>query len=137
MKTPVQVPSRYPVGQHPSDYKWTDYEYGAFDLAGLIDLLELAQTDPDALAQLFIDEMFADEPSPTIEQILFDEIPRVPPAIKSAILFDQSMRDYRSVLSTVDVPTLVCLGEDEKVVLDRSLQFGLGGAFDTPYYKTS
>lgn len=104
------------VDQHPSDYKWPDYEHGAFGLEELIDLLELAQTDPDALAQLFIDEMFADEPSPTIEQLMFDEISRVPPTIKSAILFDQSMRDYRSVLPAVDVPTLVCLGEDEKLL---------------------
>lgn len=111
------------VDQHPSDYKWADYDHGAFGLQELIDLLELAQTDPGALAQLFIDEMLKDEPSPEVEQLMFDEISRVPPSIKSAILFDQSMRDYRDALQAVDVPSLVCLGEDEKLLETGGVEY--------------
>lgn len=111
------------VDQHPSDYKWSDYDHGAFGLEELIDLLELAQTDPEALAQLFIDEMLKEEPDPGVEQLLFDEISRVPPSIKSAILFDQSMRDYRDALQAVDVPSLVCLGEDEQLLETGGVEY--------------
>lgn len=104
------------VEQQPADLERDDFEHGVFDLAELIDLMELAQTDHHALADVFIDGMIHGEPEPTHERLMFDEISRVPPAIKSAILFDQSVRDYRDVLGAVDVPTLVCVGEDDALV---------------------
>ena len=47
---------------------------------------------------------------------MFDEIDRVPPAIKSTNFFDQSVRDYCDVLGDVDIPTLVCTGEDDTLL---------------------
>jgi len=111
------------VEQQPLDLMQDDYAHGVFDFAELCDLMELAQTDPDSLAQVFIDEMFNDTPPKQIERLVFDEISRVPPCIKSAILFDQSVRDYRDVLSMVDVPTLVCIGEDETLLETAGVQF--------------
>lgn len=125
------------VDQHPSDYEWPDYDHGAFDLQELIELLELAQTDPGALAQLFIDEMFHDELSPEVEQLLFDEISRVPPSIKSAILFDQSMRDYRDTLQAVDVPSLVCLGEDEQLLETGGVEYAAEHMPETTLHRFS
>ncbi len=104
------------VEQQPADLEQDGYEHGVFDLAELIDLMELAQTDHHALADVFIDGMIHGEPKSAYERIMFDEISRVPPAIKSAILLDQSVRDYRDVLDAVDVPTLVCVGEDDALV---------------------
>lgn len=46
--------------------------------------------------------------------MMFDEASRSPPPIKSAIILDATMRDYRDVLPGIDVPTLVCAGVDEK-----------------------
>ncbi|WP_089384243.1 alpha/beta fold hydrolase [Halorubrum vacuolatum] len=104
------------VDQQPADLQQEGYEHGVFDLAELIDLMELAQTDHHALAHAFIDGMIHGDPEPDHERLMFDEIARVPPAIKSAILFDQSVRDYRDVLDSVDVPTLICVGEDDALV---------------------
>jgi non-heme chloroperoxidase len=111
------------VDQQPSDLQREGYDHGAFDFAALVDLMELAQTDPHALAGTYIDEMVSEEPPPAVEGLMFDEISRVPPAVKSAILFDQSVRDYRDVLAAVDVPTLVCLGEDETLVATGGVEY--------------
>ena len=34
----------------------------------------------------------------------------------SAILFDQTVQDYRDVLATIDIPTLICWGEHDKIL---------------------
>jgi pimeloyl-ACP methyl ester carboxylesterase len=110
------------VEQQPLDLERDGYEHGVFDFAELRDLMELAQTDHHELADVFVERMVVDEP-PAVRRRLFDEITRVPPAIKSAILFDQSVRDYRDVLERVDVPTLVCLGEDETLLGTAGVEY--------------
>ena len=45
--------------------------------------------------------------------MMFDEMSRTPPSIKSAMLLEL-LCDYRDVLPAIDVPTLVCAGADEK-----------------------
>lgn len=110
------------VEQQPLDLKQDGYDHGVFTFEELRGLMELAQTDHHELAQTLIDQMLVDEPA-DMEDKLFDEITRVPPAIVSAILFDQSVRDYRSVLSDVDVPTLVCLGEDETLLETGGVEY--------------
>ena len=110
------------VDQQPLDLEQAGYEHGVFDFEELSGLMELAQTDPHAVAQSFVDEMLVDEP-PSVRQTLFDEITRVPPPIMSAILFDQSVRDYRAEVPEGDVPTLVCLGEDETLVGNAGVEY--------------
>ena len=97
-------------------------EYGVFGFDELRGLMELAQTNPHELAWSLIDEMLVDEPD-AVEQTLFDEITRVPPPITSASLFDQSVRDYREVVPDVDVPTRVCLGEDETMLENGGVEY--------------
>lgn len=103
------------VEQQPLDLKQEGYEHGVFGFDELRGLMELAQTNPHELAQSLIEQMLVDE-SDAVEKRLFDEITRVPPSVASAILFDQSVRDYRDTVTAVDVPTLVCLGEDETML---------------------
>ena len=111
------------VEQQPADLEQDGYDHGVFDFAELTGLLELAQTDPDELVGLFVDQMIHGDASAEVERLVFDEISRVPPAIKSAILFDQSVRDYRDVLEHVDVPTLVCVGEDDTLVDPAGVEY--------------
>jgi len=85
--------------------------------------LPALSADPDELAGLFVDQMIHGDASTEVERLVFDEISRVPPAIKSAILFDQSVRDYRDVLEHVDVPTLVCVGEDDTLVDPAGVEY--------------
>ena len=82
------------VEQQPLDLKREGYEHGVFDFEELRGLMEHTQTAPNDLAWSLIDEMLVDVSTST-EQRLFDETTRVPPPIASAILFDQSVRDYR------------------------------------------
>jgi len=111
------------VDQQPVDLEQEDFDYGVFDFDELVDLMELAQTDPHALADLFVDQMIHGEGDADVERLIFDEISRVPPAIKSAILFDQSVRDYRDSLGDVDVPTLVCTGADDMLVDPAGVEY--------------
>lgn len=110
------------VEQQPLDLKTDGYDHGVFDFEELRGLMELAQTDHHALADSFIEQMLVDD-YPDVRPTLFDEIARIPPGIKSAILFDQSVRDYRDVLPAVDVPTLVCLGEDETLLETAGVEY--------------
>lgn len=48
------------------------------------------------------------------------EILRVPPAIASTILMDQSLRDYRELLPQIEVPALVLFGEDDRLTSPRA-----------------
>jgi len=111
------------VEQQPLDLEQQGYEHGVFDFDELVDLMELAQTDHHELGTVLIDQMFAADPAPDVRRLVFDEIARVPPAIKSAIFFDQSVRDYRDVLDDVDVPTLVCVGEDDTLLDPAGVEF--------------
>jgi non-heme chloroperoxidase len=111
------------VEQQPADLEQEGYDHGVFDFEELKGLMELAQTAPHDLSNVFLDEMFKATPSEDIQRLVFDEITRVPPSIMSAILFDQSVRDYRDVLPAVDVPTLVCIGEDETLLETAGVEF--------------
>lgn len=93
-------------------YRWADYDYGLARLSDIHQLLELVQTDQEALVDRFAQQVFAD-PSAETRTLQYDEITRVPPPIQSAILFDAHVRDYRSVLPDIDVPMLVCAGTVE------------------------
>ncbi|WP_306057359.1 alpha/beta fold hydrolase [Natronococcus wangiae] len=95
-------------------FQWEDYEHGSTDLSRLTSVLELAQTDHSSLIESILERIFKDPVSSETRTMAFDEATRVPPPIKSAIVFDYTMRDYREVLPGIDVPTLVCAGADEK-----------------------
>jgi non-heme chloroperoxidase len=41
----------------------------------------------------------------------------------SRFFVDQSVRDYRDVLGEVDVPVLVCLGEDESLLETAGVEY--------------
>jgi non-heme chloroperoxidase len=60
--------------------------------------------------------MFKEPPAPEEQAWMREEIMRPPASVASAIIFDQTMRDYRPVLPKVDVPALVVTGADEKLV---------------------
>jgi non-heme chloroperoxidase len=104
------------VEQSPSDFRWPDWPFGTFDLDALLDAMTRLQTDRDGFIREFLPLMFKDPPSDADEQWMFDEITRAPESIAAAILFNQTMQDYRPVLERVTVPSLVVVGRDEKLV---------------------
>ncbi|WP_435151866.1 alpha/beta fold hydrolase [Haladaptatus sp. DFWS20] len=102
------------VDMSASPFQWDDFEHGNTNLDRLTETLELVQTDHLGLVEALIQQTFKTPPSAEMRRLVFDEVSRTPPPIKSAILFDYSVRDYRDVLPDIDVPTLACAGADEK-----------------------
>lgn len=89
---------------------------------------EATAFDPDRLRNIHVgiqtghleyirqatDVMLKDPPSAKLRAMMFDEMSRSPPLVKSSIFVDSAMRDYREILPTIDVQMLVCAGADEK-----------------------
>ncbi len=104
------------VEESASDYKKEDWPLGAFDFQELCEIMATVQTDRAAFVHELITAMFKDAPAEEDRQWMFDEITRLPESIASAILFDQTVQDYRPVLPSVSVPSLLCFGRDEKLI---------------------
>ncbi len=105
------------VDQTPSDYKWPDWPHGGFDFEELRHVMSACQTDRSAFVDEFVPLLFkAEPPAPEHAALIREETLRLPDTIASVIIFDQTMQDYRDVLSQVTVPALVCTGRDEKLV---------------------
>jgi pimeloyl-ACP methyl ester carboxylesterase len=104
------------VDQSPSDYRWPDWPHGFLDFEGLCHVMSAVQTDREALVRDFLPLMFKEPPTEHDKAWMVEEILRLPASVASAIIFDQTVQDYRSVLPSVTVPALVVTGADEKLV---------------------
>jgi non-heme chloroperoxidase len=104
------------VDQTPSDYRWPDWPHGFLDFDGLRHVMAGVQGDREALVREFVPLMFREPPSEEDTAWMVEEIMRPPASVAAAIIFDQTLRDYRPVLPHVTVPALVVTGADEKLV---------------------
>lgn len=104
------------VDELPSDFKWPDFEMGAFDMATLIHFMQSMQEDRETLLRGFIPLMFKEPIDENELNWMLEEVTKLPQAIGSAILFDQSIVDYREMLSSITKPTLLCFGREEKLI---------------------
>jgi non-heme chloroperoxidase len=110
------------VDQPPSDFAWEDYEFGVITLDMLREMNEQLQLDQAALVAEFT-ELMLHAPDEATMAWMGREIMQVPPVIASTILTDQTLRDYREFLPSIDVPTLVLFGEDDKLTNPRAGQY--------------
>jgi pimeloyl-ACP methyl ester carboxylesterase len=107
------------VDQPPSDFAWDDYEFGVFTMEALRDMNEQLQLDQAAVVNDFT-RLMVHKPDDETMEWMAAEILRVPPAIASTILLDQTLRDYRDFLPQISVPALVLFGEDDKLTSPRA-----------------
>jgi non-heme chloroperoxidase len=107
------------VDQPPSDFAWDGYEFGVITLDALREMNEQLQLDQAALVSEFT-QLMLHEPDGQTLAWMSEAILQVPPVIASAILTDQTLRDYREYLPQIDVPTLVLFGEDEKLTSPKA-----------------
>lgn len=98
------------VDQSPSDYRWPDWEYGAFDFAAITSVMQAIQEDQCSFNRDFIYRMFKKKPNSEDHQWMLEEMNKLPAAIASTIIFNQTAVDYREKLSNVDIATLLCFG---------------------------
>jgi non-heme chloroperoxidase len=104
------------VDEMASDFKWPDFPIGAFDLPALISLMQGIQLDRTSTLENFIPLMFKDELTEEDKHWVMKEVTKMPESIASAILFDQSIVDYRDFLPFIAIPTLLCFGKEEKLI---------------------
>lgn len=104
------------VDQSPSDFRWPDWPDGFLDLPTLQHVMEAVQTDQAAMTRDLVGLMFHEPPAESDAAWMVEEISRPPASVASAILFDQTVRDYRGSLAAVDVPSLVITGRHDKLV---------------------
>jgi pimeloyl-ACP methyl ester carboxylesterase len=102
--------------QGPSDLKQPDWELGAFTLEELHETLAAAQADYRAVMEHFVPAMLMDAPSAADLELLVGETQKVGANAGTCILLDQSLQDYRDVLGSYQLPTLLAWGRDEKLV---------------------
>lgn len=102
------------VDQPPSDFAWPDYEFGFFTPEALDQTLEELQTNSAALVEMLAGLMLHD---PAADELgwMRVEMQKVPEAIAATILVSQTLKDYRTFLSDIQVPTLVAFGTDPKL----------------------
>ncbi|UPV73210.1 alpha/beta hydrolase [Halorussus limi] len=89
-------------------------EAPTYDLDRFRDINRSIQADHLAFIEQTIDVSFKHPPTDDLRTTILDEDSRSPPTVKSAIIIDATLCDYREVLPDIDVPMLVCAGADEK-----------------------
>jgi non-heme chloroperoxidase len=104
------------VDEAASDFKWEGWEHGFLDLPALHELMTAVQDDKDAFVADFVPDMFHNAQAQEDLDWMISESSKLPAGPLSAILFDQTVQDYRDVLPTVDVPTLICWGEHDQLL---------------------
>ncbi|HEY3764660.1 MAG TPA: alpha/beta hydrolase [Gaiellales bacterium] len=104
------------VSQGPSDLKREGWDLGAFSEAELFGLLEAAQDDFHGVMAEFVPAMFADERPAAELEMLVSETQKLGANAATCILLDQSLRDFREVVGSYELPTLCSWGRDEKLV---------------------
>jgi non-heme chloroperoxidase len=99
-----------------SDFKWDGFSHGFLDLPTLHALMTAVQDDRHAFLSGFVPQMFHHEQPQSDIDWMVSECNRLPTGATSAILFDQSVQDYRDVLPLVDLPTLICWGRHDALL---------------------
>lgn len=104
------------LDQVPSEYAWgdEDWDLDLFTLERIHEISASLQTNQQAVNREFA-ELMLHEPTDEKIDFLAGEMDLVPPATGSTIVVDQALRDYRRFIPTIDVPTLVAFGRNNKL----------------------
>jgi non-heme chloroperoxidase len=102
------------VDQPPSDLalEGLPYTWGS-TIEQLADSVAALQLDQLSVA-VEVANLILHEPAEPATSWIVTEMLQVPPAIASTILVDQTLKDYRGVVSGLSCPTLVVFGRDPR-----------------------
>lgn len=105
------------VDESASDFSWPDWPHGPADLASIQGLTTGVQTDQHGMVRNgFVHSLFAgDAPAEDIDWMV-EEITSIPATVAAAVAFDELTRDYRSLMSEIKVPALICQGRMDKMI---------------------
>jgi non-heme chloroperoxidase len=96
-----------------SDYKWEGFDHGFVDLPTLHALMTAVQDDRRAFLEGLVPQMFHNEQSDDDLAWMVEECSKLSTGATASILFDQCVQDYRDMLSSIDIPTLICWGRHD------------------------
>lgn len=102
--------------QAASDFKWEGFPHGFVDLPTLHTLMTAVQEDRLEFLRGLVPQMFHHEQRADEITWMVSECAQLPTGATAAILFDQSVQDYRDVLPTIKVPTLICWGQHDALL---------------------
>lgn len=127
------------VDQSASDYIWPDWEFGAFDFEILKNVMQSIQENQHAFNSDFIYGMYKEKPDPKDHKWILEEMNKLPAAIASTIVFNQTAVDYRDTLCNVNVPTLICFGSSGffPLAAGEYIQHKIKGSKFVPFYNSS
>jgi len=95
------------------DWPWTHAE--CFDEAGAAALLARVTADPAAEDRRQLTAIRTTEPDDAERDRLLTEMGKCPVGARVAVMTDHTRHDWRDLLPTLAVPTLVCVAEQDKV----------------------
>ena len=102
------------ISQGACDLNGPDWQHGFTDRAGLTALLRQSQEDLSGTCAFVATILTKVLPSDADRAWMVEEMGRAGPNAATAILADQTVRDYADRLPAADLPTLGIWGRDEK-----------------------
>ncbi len=103
-------------GESASDFKWDGFPHGLVDLATLHEFMTDVQEDREGFIRHLVAEMFHQPQDASDIEWMVSESLKLPIGPLSAILFDQSVQDYRETVRQLDVPTLILWGRHDAIL---------------------
>ncbi|MFD5186020.1 alpha/beta fold hydrolase [Streptomyces sp. NPDC058372] len=106
------------VEQTPRQYYAVDWKYAhasCFDDAALAALQAQASADRAGQDRLQLKTIMATSPDEDEREMFLAEMAKCPPSVRNSLMADHTRADWRSWLTTLDLPTLVLVARQDKV----------------------
>jgi pimeloyl-ACP methyl ester carboxylesterase len=104
--------------QSPKFHNTDDWEHGLlgeFSGQAATELATNLEYNRAAAAKPFIASMFAEPPDEATVDEMYAETTKTPTSVATDVFLDMTYADLRPILGTIDVPVLLCYGEQSKI----------------------
>ncbi|MFQ1002331.1 alpha/beta fold hydrolase [Modestobacter sp. SSW1-42] len=106
------------VEQTPRQYlgvDWPWYHAQCFDDAALAAMQAQVAADPAGQDRQQLQTIMRTQPTDAERELLLAEMAKCPPRVRNAVMADHTRHDWRDLLPTLDLPTLVCVARQDAV----------------------
>jgi pimeloyl-ACP methyl ester carboxylesterase len=111
------------VDQSPCNRSQPGWPWGFGTAEQCEAFIQLAATDHAAVATELIRDMFAEPPPPDVAEWMLAEVLKTPADSAAELERDDFQQDWRDVLPTITVPTLVVTGAHSKIFPTESIRY--------------
>ncbi|MGC4935294.1 alpha/beta fold hydrolase [Gordonia sp. DT30] len=115
---PARLAGAVFVEQSPRQYYAADWKYAhatCFDDASLATTCAQVEYDTVAFDQGQIDTIMLTTPTNGFRKLLLAEMAKCAPSVRNPMMADHTRHDWRDLLPTLDLPTLVLVARQDKV----------------------